>query len=112
MSKERIVIGAVLCFLSGIVLTQPPEFWQEVFSLPSLVARWVDAGVLACAGVWLGVTWSGRQEAALAEKLTVVDNQTKLLTQQVTGINNGMLQFQAAINAHETQLRAMQSVKP
>ena len=110
MSKERIVIGAVLCFASGVVLTQPPEFWQEVFSLPRLIARWLDAGVLACAGLWLGISWAGRQEAALAEKLTVVDNQTKLLTQQVTGINNGMLQFQAAINQHTAQLQGMQVV--
>ena len=107
MSKERIVVGALLCFLSGVVLSQPPEFWVELFSMPRLVARWMDAGVLACTGLWLGVSWAAKQEATFSEKLTVVDNQTKLLTQQVTGINNGLMQFQAAINAHETQLRAL-----
>lgn len=112
MSKEKIVLGAVLCFASGVVLTQPPEFWQEVFSLPRLIARWLDAGVLACAGLWLGVVWAGRKDAALAGKVDKLEGQVTLLTQQMTGVNTGMAQFANALNEHTKILQAMQPTKP
>lgn len=110
MSKERIVMGAGLCFASGVVLTLPPEFWQEVFSLPSLVSRWVDAGVLACMGLWLGVSWTAKQEATLAAKVAELTTKTDQNVVQINGCHAGLAQFQAVLQQMQLRLPPVQIV--
>ena len=110
MSKERIVMGAVLCFLSGVVLSQPPEFWVDVFSMPRLVARWMDAAVLACTGLWLGVSWAAKQEAAVATKLTDLHTRLEQATVQINGCHAGLAQFQAVLTQMQRQLPPVQVV--
>lgn len=111
MSKERIVIGAGLCFASGVVLTLPPEFFQEVFSLPHLVARWLDAGVLACAGLWVGMVWAGQKEAALSGKVAEATTKIEQLAVQINGCHAGLAQFQAVLQQMQLRLPPVQ-VKP
>ena len=107
MSKERIVVGAVLCFLSGVVLSQPPEFWMEMFSLPRLVARWMDAAVLACTGLWLGVSWAQKQEATLAAKLTEMATKLDQAGVQLNGCHAGLAQFQAVLQQQAMQIQKL-----
>lgn len=112
MSRERIVVGAGLWFLSGVVLSQPPHVWVELFSLSPLLARWADAVVVGCTGLWLGVAWAVRHDAAFSDKVNKLEGQVTLLTQQMTGVNNGMVQIGNAINEHTKQLMAMQAPVP
>ena len=107
MSKERIVMGALLCFLSGVVLSQPPEFWVEIFSMPRLVARWMDAAVLACTGLWLGVSWAAKQEAALAVKLNELAAKLEQAGVQLNGCHAGLAQFQAVLQQQAMQLQKL-----
>ena len=107
MSKERIVFGAVLCFLSGVVLSQPPEFWMEMFSLPRLVARWMDAAVLACTGLWLGVSWAQKQEATLTAKLVDMAAKLDQAGVQLNGCHAGLAQFQAVLQQQAMQLQKL-----
>lgn len=106
MSNERMVIGVVLCFLSGVVLSLPPEFWQEVFSLPRLVANWLDAGVLACAGVWIGLVLGERRVKESKKKdgteLKAFQDQVKA---EFLAISQAFKQIQA-------QIQAMQKGQP
>ena len=107
MSKERIVMGALLCFLSGVVLSQPPEFWMEVFSLTRLVARWMDAAVLACTGLWLGVSWAAKQEATVQTKLQDLHTRLDQATVQINGCHAGLAQFQAVLQQQAMQLQKL-----
>ena len=107
MSKERIVVGALLCFLSGVVLSQPPEFWMEMFSLPRLVARWMDAAVLACTGLWLGVSWAQKQEATLTAKLVDMAAKLDQASVQLNGCHAGLAQFQAVLQQQAMQLQKL-----
>ena len=107
MSKERIVLGAVLCFLSGVVLTQPPEWWVDVFSMPRLMARWMDAAVLACTGLWLGVAWASKQDATLAAKLADMATKLEQAGVQLNGCHAGLAQFQAVLQQQAMQLQKL-----
>ena len=107
MSKERIVAGALLCFLSGVVLSQPPEFWVDVFSMPRLVARWMDAAVLACTGLWLGFAWAAKQEAAVATKLNELATKLEQAGVQLNGCHAGLAQFQAVLQQQAMQLQKL-----
>ena len=107
MSKERILVGASLCFISGVVLTQPPEFWMEIFSIPRLIARWLDAGVLACAGLWLGLAFAGKQEASVVTKVNELDEKVKQAQAQLQGCHAGLAQFQAILQQHAQQLQKL-----
>ena len=107
MSKERIVLGAVLCFLSGVVLTQPPEWWVDVFSMPRLMARWMDAAVLACTGLWLGVAWASKQDATLAAKLADMATKLEQAGVQLNGCHAGLAQSQAVLQQLAMQLQKL-----
>ena len=112
MSQERIVVGALLCFLSGVVLSQPPEFWMDMFSLPRLVARWADAAVLACTGLWVGVSWATKQDATLAAKLTDMAAKLEQAGVQLNGCHAGLAQFQAVLQQQAMQLQKLMPPQP
>ena len=112
MSQERIVVGALLCFLSGVVLSQPPEFWMDMFSLPRLVARWADAAVLTCTGLWLGVSWAAKQEASIQTKLQDLHTRLDQATVQINGCHAGLAQFQAVLQQQAMQLQKLMPPQP
>ena len=110
MSRERIVVGVVLCFASGVVLSQPPEVWMNLFSLHAVVARWMDAVVLACTGLWLGTAWASKQDAALAAKLTDMATKLEQAGVQLNGCHAGLAQFQAVLQQMQGQIQKLTPV--
>src|SRR3990167_8234019 len=107
MSKERIVVGAGLWFLSGVVLSQPPEVWMNLFSFNAVLARWMDAVVLACTGLWLGTAWATKQDAALAAKLTDMATKLEQAGVQLNGCHAGLAQFQAVLQQMQGQIKKL-----
>ena len=123
MSRERMVFGGVGLFLSGIVIFQPPVFWEDLFSFPRLLAQALDALLLCGVGVWIGMTfWTTPASALQADKVEDAVRQVLVLTNQLTAglevqkqlqvqlqqFGVGMGQFQAALQQQAALLGPLQ----